>query len=252
MDIYNDGTYDKNYPEWHLSDSQWKASQLAALLTSQVVDVWSRRPIKVVDIGCGAGGVLKYFIDILHAKGIQAIGVGYDISSKAVRLAKNMFPEVDFRCGDFCSINETYDAALIVDVLEHLSNPEDFLCRIRSKASVFLFHIPLDENWRGRIRWGKGYYTYLANDRGHIRYFTKKSAFRLVDRCGIEISSWKYTPWGLELYQNLGGPFTPFIKAGRKIGWYCFRDLSIRLLGGASLALLGRFRVLTNESNASR
>lgn len=70
---------------------------------------------RVLDIGCGSGGLLKK----LSATGMEAKGI--DLSAEMIRRAKAQ--ELDAECIDLCDLGEIYDAATAVfDVLNYLDD----------------------------------------------------------------------------------------------------------------------------------
>jgi len=236
--IYDNGTYAAANPRWHAQDSTWKAKHLLSLLDDRLVRQWARQPVSVAEIGCGFGGVLAEFCHRLRRRGVSCSATGYDISSFALGEAARRHPTIRWIGGDFRQVGEGHDIGLVVDLLEHLQEPRALLVSIRRTFSWILFHIPLDENWYGKSLHPDGYYEYLKQDRGHLHYFTKARAFRLLRANGMHVVRWKYTPKGIQLYRPGGGHREPFVRWARLIGMCLWPDLTVRVLGGASLACL--------------
>lgn len=83
-------------------------------------------PIKVLDIGCGGGLVCEPFARLgYHVTGI-------DQSSEAIQVAQHHAKEhnldITYECKSATDLHETYDVITILEVLEHVSNPEALLC----------------------------------------------------------------------------------------------------------------------------
>lgn len=75
-------------------------------------------PQSLIDIGCGDGrltGVLSESIP-------RTLGV--DVSEKAISLARAFWPKADFRSAPASSIQEKFEIALAVEVLEHIPDSE--------------------------------------------------------------------------------------------------------------------------------
>ena len=235
--IYIDGCYWNNNPNFHLSDSHWKAHHLYSLLGPIAKSILPRKQIKISEVGCGAGGVLSTFIEFMNERGFECEGVGYDISPAAIDKAKLLFPNIKFKVTDITQINEGFDLLLLVDILEHVNIPADILNRCFELSPIIIIHLPLDNNFWGKLLRGKGYYEYLRNDRGHIHYFTKRAAFKLVNSINAHVLTWKYTKWGIEndLDKSKSGKFVRFL---RHIGFRLNMNVSVRLLGGASIAMV--------------
>ncbi|MFQ5751134.1 MAG: hypothetical protein ACE5HI_03990, partial [bacterium] len=103
-------------------------------------------------------------------------------------------------------------------------------------SPLVIIHLPLDYNYWGMLLRGKKYFEYLEKDRGHIHYFNKKSAFKLVNSAGAKVIAWKYTPWGIE-HDFDNSRSGKLAKTLRSIGFGLNMDVSVLLLGGASLAM---------------
>src|SRR3546814_18754659 len=87
---------------------------------------------------------------------------------------------------DVCSS----DLVICADVLEHVRHPEalldDIRGRLRPGGSV-IASIPNFGHWYPRARVALGRFDYDARgilDRGHVRFFTKRSFTRLVESAG--------------------------------------------------------------------
>jgi len=84
----------------------------------------------VLDLGCGDESLLKY---LREHKNIN--GKGIDVSRKAIQIGQSK--GLDIILGDISDpkfhINETYDYILLLDVLEHLPNPEVIMSKVKGK-----------------------------------------------------------------------------------------------------------------------
>ena len=223
--IYSNGTYAARNPGWHSQDSDWKASHLYSLLKTGMLEMPCHQEMSLVEVGCGYGGVISAFARLLRAYGIRFRAMGCDIAAHAVEEASKRHPEVQFVIGDLSSMPERCDLGLVVDLLEHLEDPVAFLTNARTRFTWTVFHIPLDEHWNGKAYRPGHYYQYLKEDRGHIHYFTKASAFQLLRDTGFRVVRWKYTPWGLELYRPGGSRSAPVVRLLRATGMRLCPDL---------------------------
>ena len=82
-DVYKDGTYLKNNPEWHAEDSEWKAAQIIKML--KMHNITNLKTI--CEVGCGAGRILK---ELSEKYDNNCCYEGYDISSQAISLCENI------------------------------------------------------------------------------------------------------------------------------------------------------------------
>lgn len=80
---------------------------------------------RVLEVGCGTGELL--------AATRPARGVGVDLSPEMVRLARERYPEFDFRTGDAetLPVSETFDYILCSDILGNLWDVQAALHQIR-------------------------------------------------------------------------------------------------------------------------
>jgi 2-polyprenyl-3-methyl-5-hydroxy-6-metoxy-1,4-benzoquinol methylase len=95
---------------------EWGLEYLCYLRHIQEL-VYSLNPFSVLEVGCGDGR----FIGMLGSEVKSKVGV--DLSEKAISFAKAFYPNIDFRVSDIREMDETFDAVLAIEVLEHI--PDD-------------------------------------------------------------------------------------------------------------------------------
>lgn len=81
----------------------------------------------ILELGCGTGNLLN----ALRPKR----GIGIDISSEMVKIARETYPELEFRQADMETLNpwgETFDYLVMNDVVGHLLDIGETLRRLRS------------------------------------------------------------------------------------------------------------------------
>jgi len=90
------------------------------------------------------------------------------------------------------------------DVLEHVAEPHDLLRALRDRLAddgEILVSIPSISHWypRGRIMAGRFDYDQRGPlDRGHLRFFTRRTMERMFAECDLSIVEW----------QPVGAPIT--------------------------------------------
>lgn len=239
-DIYNDGRYLQANPTWHSEDSQWKAQHLFSLLRRDIPQAWRGREITIAEVGCGFGGVLAGLTSLLQDAGVKCRARGYDIAKDAIAEASRRHDRIDFVHGSIEQDAQCYDLILVVDVLEHLEQPAHLLQTVLSRSQWVAVHLPLDRNVFARLYHGSGYFEHLRATCGHLHYFTRRDAVRMMAAVGGDVVRWKYTPWGIELDREGAGRIIPFVRRLRVLGMQFCPAMTVRLLGGASLACLCR------------
>jgi 2-polyprenyl-3-methyl-5-hydroxy-6-metoxy-1,4-benzoquinol methylase len=101
-----------------------------------------RAPMKVIELGCGTGSLCE----ALHQKGIAIAGC--DVSPVAIDHGREKYPHLHLSVVNAEQLpweNETFDAVLSFDVLEHLFNPDKHLEEIRrilKPGGYYLFQTP--------------------------------------------------------------------------------------------------------------
>jgi SAM-dependent methyltransferase len=183
---YTDGAYREAVPGWHLGDALWKAVEV-----SRMIERHDLRPRRVVDVGCGAGGILRELRVRLPA---DVALEGYDISADAIALCREhgakgvRYVHANFMEADVARA----DLALVLDVFEHVPDYLTFLADLRGKADWFIFHVPIDLSVQG-LRRGSSYPLEMRRQYGHLHYFTKQTAFATLTDLGFDIVDWFYT-----------------------------------------------------------
>lgn len=178
---------------------------------------------RMLDVGCGQGNFSRYFKD---SAAVETWGI--EMMPEAAGKAGTVLDRV--LCGDFNSIAPTlpqnsFDAVIFNDVLEHMLEPEialkDALGLLGPNGAVvasipnFIFW----PNLRQMITSKDWQYTDAGIlDRTHLRFFTRKSILRLftsagydIEQCvGINPYTWTWrSRWLYTLFKAQLGDFCP-------------------------------------------
>lgn len=225
--IYQDGTYLRNNDSWHVEDSPWKASHIAAILARNAV-----HPKSICEVGCGAGEVLRQ----VSMKLPDAACVGYELSPQAFELCKTRESgKVSYRLENILDKDVFYDCLLCIDVFEHVEDYMGFVRALKPKAAWKVFHIPLDLSVWAIVR-----SSMMSSRRivGHLHYFVQETAIATLTDCGYEIVDGFYTK-ALDDFpaRTLRAKIMRF---PREILFMVAPDLAARLMGGYSYMVLAR------------
>ena len=151
------------------------------------------REKSIVDIGCGDGFLLKELLG--KYKDIKVLGL--DISSIALEKAKENGIE-----SVLCDITErlpfednSFDSALLLDVLEHLFQPEPVLKEaVRVARDYVYISVPNFVSLPARIQVLLGKVPENNTLRkGHIFWVTRKVLHALIKKCGLTIEKEVFT-----------------------------------------------------------
>ena len=222
-DIYTSGEYANKNPTWGGKDAPWKADKVKSML--ERLDL---RPEALCDIGCGTGAVLRCMREWYPAADL----VGYELSPQAIALGSDTASGVTLIQGGAMDFPETFEVALCLDVMEHVEDYIGFVRSIRQKASIIIFHIPLDMSVQTVARMRP-----LLRSRetvGHLHYFSRETALATLKLAGYEVVAEKFTT---------GSPDFRGSLLRKRAGAFC-RSTAARISPATAARVLGGFSLL--------
>lgn len=234
--IYTSGEYLKHNPEWGRDDSLWKVKHIFNVLPDNFIEEnFKGREISIADIGCGRGGIIGYFTAMLKEKSCRVNrSVGFDISDIPLKMARDEWKDVEFRKGRVEDLKENFDFCLLIDIVEHVENPDEFLRTCAVHCKYLILHIPLDDHYNTRLR---NLRPYLAKTLGHIHYFNADSALGIVKRNGMKVLNYIYTS-GFMLPSSRRRFIAQLGLIPKFFLHLISKSLCARILGGHSLMIL--------------
>ncbi len=145
---------------------------------------------KVLDLGCASG----YFAKELLKKNCRVWGI--DADKEAVAEAKKYC--VDAKVMDLDEFSPrfnrgAFDYILLLDVLEHLRNPDKLLKSLRNyleKEGTIIISVPNVAFISLRLALLRGKFEYQKTgimDESHLHFYTKKALIDLITKCGLKI-----------------------------------------------------------------
>ena len=157
--------------------------------------------ISVLDVGCGSGALSE----AIKKKGYVVWGIeeNEDAAKKTAQRI-NKIIHADLTNYEFIKKeidNNLFDYLIFSDVLEHLYDPfsivQEYL-KLLKMGGYILISVPNGVVWTNRLSFLFGRFEYSDTgvmDRTHIRYFTFKTAIRLLVTAGCSIVKTDYTPY---------------------------------------------------------
>jgi SAM-dependent methyltransferase len=218
--------YASNNPQWHLEDAEDKVRDVLSSVARTQLTIRS-----MCDIGCGVGEVLAQ----LHRRLLTERAVGYDVSHYAIELAKQReAPGLTFRAADASSDSETFDVMLLLDVLEHVPDPVEFLKSVRHKAPTAIINLPLELSLLKVLSADS-----LARGRralGHVHYFNEKLAFEMIGEAGFELRDSWFSPPGTG--RSVGDVKRRALRSAQRMATRLSPSVTARTIGGSSLMMV--------------
>ena len=186
------------------SSHWWAINHLSTIPTSA----------KVLDVGSGSGALGK----VLKGRGVSdlsAVEIDAEAREHVKDIYKTVAPSIDSFRG------EQFDVVLLLDVLEHMANPADFLKELLTLVApggLLLISVPNVAHWSIRLSLLFGCFTYASRgilDKTHLQFFTRNRFHTMIRESGLSIeeSSCSLEPvelllpswaWDNELFRMLG------------------------------------------------
>jgi SAM-dependent methyltransferase len=238
-EVYTNGEYLRKNPDWHLNAAPWKAQAILQMIKRNKLT-----PKSVCDIGCGVGEIShilqQHLANDCHFS-------GYEVSPQAIELAKTRENgRLQFFLADFKQErNVYYDLILLIDVVQHFENSYEYLRIIKPRSEYKIVQVPLNISALSALQ-----NTIIGNN-GHINFYTKDLALKLLQDCGYEVidhfytlseqdtASWSNNP------RKLLGKMKRLTAHGLKrlpahLCYHIHKDLAVRTFGGWRLIALVR------------
>jgi 2-polyprenyl-6-hydroxyphenyl methylase / 3-demethylubiquinone-9 3-methyltransferase len=155
-------------------------------IISQIRSRWPDGPVRVLDVGCGAG----FLANELARHGFTVTGIDSSGESLEVARKHDTTGAVDYRLGDGCNMelaDGTFDVACAMDFLEHVEQPERAVreaARVLRAGGLFFFHT-FNRNIISWLVVIKGVELFVRNTppgMHRMRYFIKPAELRRM--CG--------------------------------------------------------------------
>jgi SAM-dependent methyltransferase len=142
---------------------------------------------KIIDVGCGSGKFVKHLakehIDIF---GVEPSRPLYDrFLSKNINFVNSSIKEY------VVNSSVKYDIVTLLDVLEHVEYPSEFIddvIKLHSPGGHIIIEIPLYGSLPSLLL-GKKWHFF---NKYHLSYFSKKRLFKLMQEKGYKVVKYKY------------------------------------------------------------
>jgi len=180
---------------------------------------WIQPNSKVVDVGCGNSRLLY---ELKNKKSCQVLGI--DISSLVIEnLRKLGIPGkvVDIQNSNF-RLNYSCDYIILSEVLEHISQPEDLIQRLKNQTRYFLISIPNSAFYRYRIGLmfkGRFPTQWAQHPSEHLRYWSHIDFLDWLEAMNLDIIKIKSSNGFIlkDIWRNLFGHQICYLVKSKKL-----------------------------------
>jgi len=152
---------------------------------------------RVLDVGCGAGGVGR----AVRERADRLVGI--ELDAQAAEAAREVYDAVvEGRIEEVLdSIEGPFDTVLAYDVLEHLVDPAETLRLLRGLAApgaILHVSVPNARHWtlvRDLVVRGTfGYTEWGHRDRTHLTWLTRRDLVALIEESGWHVERTAHAP----------------------------------------------------------
>ncbi|MFC7488922.1 bifunctional glycosyltransferase/class I SAM-dependent methyltransferase [Knoellia sp. CPCC 206453] len=155
----------------------------------QLLDWLTSMPAStVLDVGCSDG----HFAGLVRSMGHHVVGVDL-VKHDGVGERVDSFVEADLNAGLPDEAGSGYGVIVAGDVLEHVIDPDALMADMKSRLAddgTILVSVPNFGHWYPRLRTASGTFDYDQRgplDRGHVRFFTRRSFEKLIANAGLRV-----------------------------------------------------------------
>jgi len=186
--LYKSDEYIRKNPTLHAEASAWKVSKILPFIDFLVDKELRKNKLKLLDVGGGAGLILRGVAGHIEDRGIDVKKYALDLSPRMLEVQRRNNPDLlkvlneDIRHTSLA--DKEVDIALLIDVLEHVPEPQIALRELRRISKYAIFKIPLESNLaskisnfldRGKLR------RHFIQDCGHINVYGLSAVLKQIE-----------------------------------------------------------------------
>jgi SAM-dependent methyltransferase len=230
-DPYTSGAYWARHAD---SDSGYKVRLLLSLLDR--ANLTMTPGSRLVEVGCGQGAFLLPLAALLRSRGITAELIGLDISPDAIDLARARSAGlgVRFEVGSAADVPDA-DFLFLMDVVEHVENPDAFLRELAGKTRYVALHLPVEHSF-AHLLLNKPTTTARVFD--HVHFYSMETSRLLIERSPFGVVAHQFSAAQWENVRRAEGPADKAVQLARFLGYRLAPTWMPVVAGGSVMWLL--------------
>ncbi len=198
--LYLSDEYMIENPSLHTEDSSWKVSKIIPLVDKFAACI-NKDEIGLLDVGGGAGLILNAISNYIRDNHkVEVSKFALDLSPRALDIQKKNNPNLSGTLNqDICEnslSNKAMDLTLMIDVLEHVTNPVEALKEAGRISHFLILKVPLEDNFVLKVwdfvRMG-AYRQYLIKVYGHVNVYNFTTLRRQIEKHAGHVLGFYYT-----------------------------------------------------------
>jgi SAM-dependent methyltransferase len=227
---YTDGSYWAHRKD---SDSSYKVRLVLSLLESSGIEL--SRHFRAVEVGCGQGAFLVPLAHALRERGFAPELLGLDISAKAIEMANARTEGIDFAVGSATEVPSELDLIFLMDVVEHVDQPYDFIRSLACKSRYLVIHLPIEHSIAHLLLRKP---TTSHAEFHHIHFYSWETAQLLVAELPFRLVSRQFSAASMETVDLARGFSRRALLLARLVIYRLAPRFAPTLAGGSVLLLL--------------
>jgi len=182
--LFNMPTSESAPQERYLFKPFFGSSHLFALTHAERLS----KDAKVLDIGAGSGAIGAQ----LKQGGFTNLNA-VEIDARARDHIQPIYHRVEDSIQPFQRENAKFDLVLLLDVIEHMPNPKEFLEQVRGlvkENGIAIVSVPNIAHWSVRVPLLFGIFNYTERgllDKTHLQFFTRRRLHDMVASAGFHL-----------------------------------------------------------------